>query len=134
MEPTKLRFAKRKLRVTRYNNKGDGSALAKAEPKHSSKVLAKASSIRNKKSAATTIKHRGDPLLGDRLKGMSKEERKDAKKNDANRLARRLEKKKSRLELEKSLTKPAKERVRIRKLKAISGAKGPRKPSKRTQA
>jgi nucleolar protein 12 len=134
MEPTKLRFAKRKLRVTRYNNKGDGSAPAKTEPKHSSKVLAKTSSMRNKESAATAIKHRGDPLLGDRLKGMSKEERKDAKRSDANRLARRLEKKKTRLELEKSLTKPSKERVRIRKLKAISGAKGPRKPSKRTQA
>jgi nucleolar protein 12 len=133
MEPTKLKFTKRKLRVTRYNNKGSGLASAKTEPKHSSKGLAKTSSMTNKESAATTIKHHGDPLLGDRLKGLSKEERKDAKKNDANRLARRLEKKKARLELEKSLAKPAKDRVRVRKLKAISGAKGSRKPSKRTQ-
>lgn len=141
MEQGRLKFAKRKLRVTRYNNKGSSEG-SKSNPKQTPKGSTKPSTSKpstsksstSKGGKETSVKHRGDPALGERLKGLSKEERKDAKKNDANRLARRLEKKKARLELDKSLNNSKKDRVRVRKAKAISGAKGSkRKPTKRPQ-
>ena len=45
---------------------------------------------------ATTAIPKGDPLLGTRLAGLSKDERKAVKAHDTDRVARRLAKKKAR--------------------------------------
>lgn len=59
---------------------------------------------------------KGDPSLGERLIHLPKEERKQYKASDANRVARRLAKKKARNALGKQGVKPiGKERSRVRK-------------------
>lgn len=50
---------------------------------------------------------KGDPLLGEKLKDLSKEERKTIKSSDADRQARRLAKKKAKMSLEKDKAKGA---------------------------
>lgn len=42
---------------------------------------------------------KGDPLLGEKLAGLSKDSRKQIKSNDAERVARRLAKKKARMSM-----------------------------------
>lgn len=50
---------------------------------------------------------KGNPLLGEKLKDLSKEERKTIKSSDADRQARRLAKKKAKMSLEKDKAKGA---------------------------
>lgn len=126
MEPTKLKFAKRKLRVTRCKVAGD-----KALDKTANRTSAKASSQAPHKHEVTKPKAKGDPLLGERLKGLSKEERREAKKQDPKRLARRMEKKKTRLSMEKSLKRPEKERIRVRKVATVKSGSKRSGPAKR---
>jgi nucleolar protein 12 len=135
MEPTKLKFAKRKLRVSRCkankdgpHQKQPGTSKGNPTPSSNSKKVSKEKLLTEKGP-----KTRGDPNLGERLKGMTKEERREAKKNDPNRLARRMEKKNARKVMEKGLNKGAKERIRVRKSKSITAAKMPnKKPKKQT--
>jgi nucleolar protein 12 len=129
MDPVKLRFAKRKLRVTRCKVDTNPSL-----PKVAGRRGTTSGEIPTpgKAERPNLPKPKGDPKLGERLKGMSKEERREAKKQDANRLARRMEKKKARISLEKSLKKPEKERIRVRKATTVKTAK--KKPTKRTPA
>lgn len=95
MDSSKLKFAKRKLRVQR----------CKSMPKA--------------RSPPTDIVPHGDPSLGAKLAPLSKDERKKIKSSDVDRIARRLAKKKARMALAaagvKSHGKPQKERVRMRK-------------------
>ncbi|PVF99092.1 hypothetical protein CPB86DRAFT_671774, partial [Serendipita vermifera] len=120
MELTKLKFAKRKLRVSRCKSNKDGPHQKQPG---SRKVNQVSSSDRNEKvpktksSTETRPKAHGDPSLGERLKGMSKEERREVKKNDATRQARRMQKKEARKAMEKSSNKGVKERIRVRKTK-----------------
>lgn len=58
---------------------------------------------------------KGNPELGDKLKDLPKDERKAIKSEDAARQARRLAKKKLRVELEHSLGKDGKARQRAPK-------------------
>ena len=93
LESDKLAFAKRALRVQRCKvltseNKG---------PKSASKSVTKASKPAHSEALpSTTTIPKGNPLLGARLAGLSKDERKAAKARDAERVARRLAKKKAR--------------------------------------
>jgi nucleolar protein 12 len=98
MEPQKLKFAKRKLRVQRCKTL-PGTKLPK------SATLSTATDRRNQNSGISAMVNRaiavhgvpkGDPLLGDKLRTLSKEERKAAKSVDSHRIARRLAKKKAR--------------------------------------
>lgn len=111
MEQDKLRFAKRKLRVERCKM-NPGSKLSKqpstrgtaATPKPLSKSPARtkeASSAKPKPSVAPISIPKGDPSLGERLKGLDKEARRAVKSSDADRVARRLAKKQARNVLEK---------------------------------
>jgi nucleolar protein 12 len=130
LDPVKLKFAKRKLRVTRC--KTDKNPSSPKITGRRGSTSSGAISIPGKAEHPNLPKPKGDPKLGERLKGMSKEERREAKKQDANRLARRMEKKKARISLEKSLKKPEKERIRVRKATMVKTAK--KKPNKRTPA
>ncbi|EIW66582.1 hypothetical protein TREMEDRAFT_70147 [Tremella mesenterica DSM 1558] len=94
LNSTKLKLAKRDIRVQQC--KTLPSATVKPSPitnlKSSDKTKPKTTSAR---SIITTIP-KGNPALGEKLKDLSKEERKMAKSTDADRQARRLAKKKLR--------------------------------------
>ncbi|KAG8839729.1 hypothetical protein FRC18_008449 [Serendipita sp. 400] len=129
MEPSKIKFAKRKLRVERC--KGGEAAHRPLKPTggpgRSVKGAAK-DGAKDPRSKPPRVKTKGDPLLGERLKGLSKEERREIKKSDPTRQARRMEKKKVRVVMEKGMTAASKERVRVRKGKNLAKAKGKQKP------
>lgn len=83
LEEEKLKFAKRKLRVQR----------CKTVPRGKLQVNQK----KTRMAAPTVIVPKGDPALGERLAGLPKDERKQLKSSDADRVARRLAKKKARM-------------------------------------
>lgn len=119
MEETKLKFAKRKLRVQRC--KTLGGTKSKTAPKPNPKVRAPATPI------VIPSVPKGDPALGEKLAHLPKDERKQAKSSDADRVARRLAKKKARSALEKQgLRAQGKGRDRARKTAAEKHA-APRK-------
>lgn len=124
MEPTKVKFSKRKLRVQRCKaNTGAPSGPVISPKSGGTKQGLKSAADSGSRSITTSLTsskpHRGDPLLGERLKSLPKEERKEIKKQDANRLARRMEKKKKRQALDKALgSDKVRDRTRIRKIKS----------------
>jgi len=112
LEETRLKFAKRKLRVQRCKTLPGSKIPSKAPPKH-------------KETTAAIVIPKGDPLLGEKLAGLSKDERKQRKSMDADRVARRLAKKKARMALAPGIgmKSQGKDRERVRK------TTGQRKPS-----
>ncbi|PBK97179.1 hypothetical protein ARMGADRAFT_1026761 [Armillaria gallica] len=103
LEEAKLKFAKRKLRVQRCKTLPGGRRTTSSAP------------AGTKNSVQPSIPA-GDPSLGDRLVHLTKEARKHVKSTDADRVARRLAKKKVRLTLGKEGVKmQGKERDRARK-------------------
>jgi nucleolar protein 12 len=126
MEASKLKFAKRKLRVQRCKGSSGPSQPdreTKGSKKRELKGPAPTPGERNSASDRVQRHVKGDPKLGERLRGLSKEERKEAKKGDTIRQARRLEKKKAKVTLEKVMSGKEKERVRTRKTKQAIGLK-----------
>jgi nucleolar protein 12 len=107
VEETKLKFAKRKLRVQR----------CKTLPSSTKSPATSAATTSKRKEAAPAaiVIPKGDPLLGEKLAGLSKDERKQRKSTDMDRVARRLAKKKARMALT-SVKSQGKDRERSRKL------------------
>ena len=105
LEETKLRFAKRKLRVQRCKTLPGSKIPVTTTPKH-------------KKATVATVIPKGDPSLGEKLAGLSKDERKQRKSMDADRVARRLAKKKARMALASGIgmKSQGKDRERVRKI------------------
>jgi len=152
LQPTQLKFAKRKLRIQRCKTL-PGAKLS-SSVKSSLKTLPSSSTttstIKPKKpqheiTSTTPITiPKGDPSLGTRLASMSKQDRKAAKLADADRVARRLAKKKARMAMstKKDLASvesgrssgQKKVRVRVRKdgVKA-KGAQGTKKVRVRSE-
>ncbi|KAJ2915888.1 hypothetical protein MD484_g4503, partial [Candolleomyces efflorescens] len=104
LEEPKLKFAKRKLRVERCKTIPGTSFKIKSTPSarpSSSSSSSTTSSSSKKPTRATstppTIIPKGDPTLGERLAHLPKAVRKDVKRNDGDRVARRLAKKKARM-------------------------------------
>ncbi|KAF8967173.1 hypothetical protein BDZ97DRAFT_1656759, partial [Flammula alnicola] len=98
----KLKFAKRKLRVQRCKTApGTKQVITQRKEKGPAVVIPK-----------------GDPALGERLAGLPKDERKQLKSTDADRVARRLAKKKARMSMAprvgKSNPSKGKNRKRVR--------------------
>ncbi|KAL0577442.1 Nucleolar protein 12 [Marasmius crinis-equi] len=96
LEPSKLKFAKRKLRVERCKTLPGVSTKLSSKPKSDKTDK---SSKKSSRPTAPVLVPKGDPSLGEKLVHMSKEDRKKAKASDPERLARRLAKKKSRMAL-----------------------------------
>lgn len=92
LEEQKLKFAKRKLRVQRCKS------LPGAKVAVDAKTHPKAANTQRSAPVPIVIP-KGDPALGDRLAHLSKDARKQAKSSDADRVARRLAKKKARMAL-----------------------------------
>jgi nucleolar protein 12 len=72
-------------------------------------------SKRKEAAPAAIVIPKGDPLLGEKLAGLSKDERKQRKSTDMDRVARRLAKKKARMALT-AVKSQGKDRERSRKL------------------
>lgn len=113
LDVARVKLNKRKLRVQRCK----GSQITSLNEPRARKPQAQMASSQGKKPTVA----RGDPLLGEKLRGMSKEERKEIKKKDASRIARRMDKKKARDGIH--VNAKAKERVRARKVKSTKSLK-----------
>jgi nucleolar protein 12 len=98
MEPVKVKFAKRKLRVQRCKSVPGTSLKIKTAPPPSKKDASSSSQPRQPRQAPVAVP-KGDPRLGEKLAGLSKEVRKEVKSKDADRVARRLAKKKARMSM-----------------------------------
>ncbi|KAJ3859457.1 hypothetical protein EV359DRAFT_50814 [Lentinula novae-zelandiae] len=141
LEPGKLKFAKRKLRVERCKTIPGGSFKVKVQstsptsssrpnnPNHPSNFKTNRSTPST--SSASISIPKGDPTLGAKLAHLSKEDRKSAKAGDADRMARRLAKKKSRMAMAvggragtSGVKIQGKERGRERKLRSGGDARG----------
>jgi nucleolar protein 12 len=132
MEDTKLKFAKRKLRVQRCKTlPGGGKVVSAKPPPRPPAVPAKAAPRLQGERPPRTPVPKGDPTLGARLASLSKEERKQAKAADADRIARRAAKKKARMALT-AKAGGAEDRMRVRKrLNGPKGTGGARKEVKK---
>ncbi|KAI0632212.1 hypothetical protein C8Q77DRAFT_1210519 [Trametes polyzona] len=138
MESGKLKFAKRKLRVQRCKTLPGGPKLTAAKPpRASASSSSKTPSASKVGAAARHAPHpsrvtlvpvhvpKGNPELGAKLAHLPKEERKRAKATDADRVARRLAKKRAKALAEKGVkARGDKERERVRKPRGAAGGKG----------
>lgn len=110
LEASSLRFAKKQMRVQRARTLPSAIPKSKSQPASSTSKpagqKATAQGSTNTKSnpvKSASVKQtpigpipKGNPLLGEKIKNLSKEERKAAKSEDSDRQARRLAKKKMR--------------------------------------
>ena len=119
MDESKIRFAKRKLRVQRCKTTTKGSLPAPKAP-----------AVTAPRPTPVTVRA-GDPALGERIAHLSKDARKHAKSTDSDRVARRLEKKKARNSLAKD---DVKVRDRVRKKTSFKAGAPKPKPSKRVRS
>lgn len=126
LDKKNLQFSKRTLRVERCKTlpakkPSVPTSNSAADPKAATAAPAKRAE-RAPYPKVTAIP-KGDPLLGDKLKDLSKEDRKVAKAEDADRLARRLAKKKNRVAMEHGGGAPSNKRESV-KLGSFGGKKG----------
>ncbi|PFH51203.1 hypothetical protein AMATHDRAFT_75067 [Amanita thiersii Skay4041] len=137
IEAGNLKFAKRKLRIQRCKTVPGSSISTRhftssSSPNTMKSPKSQSQKLETKKHARIGFKPavplsssatpKGDPRLGDKIRNLSKEERKQAKAGDADRVARRLAKKKARMAMgvggtpgKVSQGGKQKERVRARK-------------------
>ncbi|KAL5483040.1 NOP12_3 [Sanghuangporus weigelae] len=113
LEAERLKFAKRTLRVQRCKALPSTGSKQQAPPE---KTILHASPKTHSPAVSRSLP-RGDPALGERLAGLPKEARRQAKATDSTRVARRLAKKKARMALEQ--TEHSSKRLRERKDKKV---------------
>ncbi|KAI0070447.1 hypothetical protein K474DRAFT_1608686 [Panus rudis PR-1116 ss-1] len=124
LEPERLKFAKRKLRVQRCKTLPGGPKVSASQPptKRAAATTSAAPGRPARPAKAIAIPSnaplpKGNPLLGEKISHLSKDERKKVKSTDADRVARRLAKKKAKAQMalqEKGIKAKDKERVRKR--------------------
>ncbi|KAF9465356.1 hypothetical protein BDZ94DRAFT_1254353 [Collybia nuda] len=117
LDAVKLKFAKRKLRVQRCKTIPGSSTSTRqvtTDAKSNKPVV--------KPVPTPIIVPKGDPKLGEKLVHMEKDARKQYKSADADRVARRLAKKKSRIAMgNHGIKTQGKDRERVRKTKTFTG-------------
>ncbi|CAL1712658.1 unnamed protein product [Somion occarium] len=138
LEQDRLKFAKRKLRVQRCKTLPGGTKVKLSTP---AKPLPSTGPTRPKAPrpsiSSLIIVPKGDPSLGQKISHLSKEDRKQVKLSDADRVARRLMKKKAKALAEKGVKArdDLKERNRKRtKEKKVGGGHGGEKAKKRVRS
>ena len=153
LDPSKLKFAKRKLRVQRCKTLPGGPKLRAAKPPpRTSSSTSTSAPAKGKPSSRSEHPQRaprlvpthvpkGNPELGAKLAHLPKEERKKVKATDADRVARRLAKKRAKALAEKGIKSRAggeRERVRKRASERKDGGHGhggkKEKPKKRVRS
>ncbi|WWC68629.1 uncharacterized protein I206_102560 [Kwoniella pini CBS 10737] len=137
LDSKKIKFAKRYLRVQPCKTLPSTKTLNNTIKSIASKAISangktdKDKKIKAKPYVSSGPIPKGNPKLGEKIKDLSKEERKVFKSSDADRQARRLAKKKAKHSLEKNekgavklnLTKNERERTKGAKPKAKKGKK-----------
>ena len=134
----KLKFAKRKLRVQRCKTLPGVSSKTVSTNSHSPTTIPTTTNTPKTKSRAPPVPiptpsiptpitiPKGDPSLGDKLAHLPKAQRKQIKSADADRVARRLAKKKAKALADKGVKSREsgkdRERVRKRAVKERNGA------------
>jgi nucleolar protein 12 len=118
MGESTLKFAKRKLRVQRCKTV-PGMSVNHSAPQDRLSATKTRSLGRSARPKEAGVIPMGDPSLGEKLLGLSKEERKQRKSTDPGRVARRLAKKKLRMAMASKMGSTAgkalkKERHRVR--------------------
>lgn len=157
LEQDKIKFAKRKLRVQRCKSTtstttakrkaGRGTVVSPASLQKDETVTGRKTinppsfNSRSARVATPRSMPRGDPNLGKQLENLSKEDRKRKKAANADRVARRLAKKRVKAAMTKEKSKfggdgRGKERVRARKKGGApsSGKTKAKKPRVRSDA
>ncbi|QRW06915.1 RNA recognition motif protein [Ceratobasidium sp. AG-Ba] len=135
IEAGTIKLAKRKLRIQRCKTL-PGATLPRPKTKERPATVRppKSSILSSRRSSVPTVPG-ADPALGDRIRSLSKEERKAVKSSDADRVARRLAKKKARVEMERGVRKAGGRKQNplggrnVGKSKAAKGGKGKRERS-----
>ncbi|TFK52651.1 hypothetical protein OE88DRAFT_1658029 [Heliocybe sulcata] len=125
LEESKLKFAKRKLRVQRCRSTVSNAVPVKTGrlERGGERSLARANALSTTAKHPATAVPKGNPALGEKIAHLPKEARKEAKASDPDRLARRLAKKKARMALVKDgLKPPVTERGRMRKRPKTPGS------------
>ncbi|WVQ74621.1 hypothetical protein IAR50_004222 [Cryptococcus sp. DSM 104548] len=107
MDKDKIKFAKRKLRVQPCKTLPSSNTLNNTIKKLGSAATKdpKSKTSKPKRRVQAGVVPKGDPALGEKLKDLSKEERKTFKNADADRQARRLAKKKAKNAVERDMSK-----------------------------
>ncbi|PCH40182.1 hypothetical protein WOLCODRAFT_116843 [Wolfiporia cocos MD-104 SS10] len=126
LEESRLKFAKRKLRVQRCKTVPGGAKVTPKNTKSSASTSDASAPKRAPRTSGATPVPKGNPALGEKIKDLSKEDRKKVKAADADRVARRLAKKKAKILAEKGV-KAHVERERVRKRPAEKKGKPPTK-------
>ena len=139
LDQEKLKFAKRKLRIQRCKVVTTSAAKKPkvTDTDSNAGISSRPNTRRNLSNApvAPVAIPKGDPALGSRLAGLSKQDRKTAKAQDSERVARRLAKKKARNAMESSAKgSKAKKRVRERKEKKDRANPGKKEGKKRIRS
>ncbi len=119
LEQDRLKFAKRKLRVQRCKTLPGGTKanVKSTGPKPTNVQGGKFDRAPTRRPSGVTpiTVPKGDPTLGTKIASLSKDERKQVKATDADRVARRLAKKKAKALAEKGVKAREGDRDRIRK-------------------
>lgn len=118
LEPAKLKFAKRELRVQRCKAV-PGSIVSTVREKPT--FLTAPYSKKPTETSSMPLA-RGDPSLGEKLAGLSKDERKAAKAANTERVKRRLAKKKVKESVLKAQAGKSRKRERTRLQHKIGGS------------
>lgn len=142
LEPGKVKFAKRKLRVQRCKviPKGSTSKQLKVRLPHNTAPTASGSvapaSRRSTTGSWTQLQiPRGNPALGLKIQHLPKDERKKVKASDAERVARRAAKKRAKLLAEKGVKSSSKvDRPRVRKRTGERPVSAREKPKRRIRS
>ncbi|KAH0585782.1 hypothetical protein H2248_007075 [Termitomyces sp. 'cryptogamus'] len=121
LEPIKLKFAKRKLRVQRCRTLPGSSVSTRQVTASKPKDKATSNASTAAKRSTPIVVPKGDPSLGEKLAHLSKDARKQYKSSDADRVARRLAKKKARMGMS-GIKIQGKEKVRERVRKGAGEA------------
>ncbi|KAG6853561.1 hypothetical protein C0991_003231 [Blastosporella zonata] len=123
LEPLKLKFAKRKLRVQRCRTLPGSSSSTRQATASKAKGNDNPNAIAVAKRPPPIVVPKGDPTLGEKLAHLPKDARKQYKSTDADRVARRLAKKKARMAMPGvKVQGKDKERDRVRKGPGAGGA------------
>ncbi|KAL4251237.1 hypothetical protein ABKN59_006313 [Abortiporus biennis] len=131
LSPDHLKFAKRKLRVQRCKTL-PSSTKKPVRPAPSNTTPAHINPQRQHRFVAPVPK--GDPALGDKISHLSKEDRKKVKSTDADRVARRLAKKKNAKVKMNIAEKGGKDRERVRRKTKETKNKGSKNSGKRIRS
>lgn len=136
LEEGSIKFAKRKLRVQRCKTLPGAPKVTTQKPSSLARQNVRNDGPARQRPSTTTHVPipKGDPSLGTKISGLSKEERKKVKATSADRVARRLAKKKAKSLAEKGVKARESDKERVRKRPKEKKGVAPEKSKKRVRS